>query len=151
MWILVNPMYTIKVNCISHMYNCYMCIELNSHALITYTLSIRDHFQGDFTNFLPCLLGLQICEKTFSTVRNMSTVFSTVLKFSILGILRRLHRLNIQLTLQSSSQDLIMFPNVEKHRNKEGKNKLPTEVLSTISPNRARTEINFIANIKATL
>ena len=130
-WILVNPMYTIKVNFISH--NCYMCIELNAHALITYALSIRDHFQGDFTNFLPWLLGSQTCEKTFRTVRSMSSVFSTVLNFSILGMLRRLHRLNIQLTLQSSSQDLIKFPNVERHRNKEGKNKLPAEVLSTIT------------------
>lgn len=129
-WILLNPMCTIKGNFISH--NCYMCIELNAHALITYVLSIRDHFQGDFTNFLPWLLGSQTCERTFRTLRSMSSTFSTVLNFSILGMLRRLHRLNIQLTLQSSSQGLIKFPNVERHRNKEGKNKLPKEALSTI-------------------
>ena len=129
-WVIVNPMCTIKVNFISH--NCYMCIELNAHALITYVLSIRDHFQGDFSNFMPWLLGSQTCEKTFRIVRSMSSTFSTVLNFSILGMLRRLHRLNIQLQLQSNSQDLIKFPSVERHRNKEGKNKLVMEGLSTV-------------------
>ena len=47
-------------------------------------------------------------------------------------MLRRLHRLNIQLQLQSNSQDLIKFPSVERHRNKEGKNKLVMEGLSTV-------------------
>ena len=122
-------MCTIKVNFILH--NCYMSIELNAHALVTYVLSIRDHFQGAFTNFTPWLLGSQTCKNTFRTLRSMSSTFSTVLNFSILGMLR-LHRLNIQLTLQSSSQNLIKFPNVERHHNNAGKNKLPKEALSTI-------------------
>ena len=130
-WILVNPMCTIKANFISH--NCYMCIELNAHALITYALSIRDHCQGDLSNFMPWLLGSQTCEKTFRNVRSMSSTFSTVLNFSILGMLRRLHRLNIQLQLQSNSQDLIKFPSVERHRNKEGKNKLVMEGFNTVN------------------
>ena len=110
-----------------------MCIELNAHALITYALSIRDHCQGDLSNFMPWLLGSQTCEKTFRNVRSMSSTFSTVLNFSILGMLRRLHRLNIQLQLQSNSQDLIKFPSVERHRNKEGKNKLVMEGFNTVN------------------
>ena len=62
----------------------------------------------------------------------MSSTFSIGINFSTLGMLRRLHRLNILLTLRSSSQDLIGFPNVDRHHNKEGQNKLPKVDLSTI-------------------
>ena len=54
----------------------------------------------------------------------MSSVFSTVLNFSILALLRRLHRINIQHTLQVNSQGLVRFPSTEKHCSKDGKNKL---------------------------
>ena len=107
-----------------------MCVELNAHALITYVLTTRDHFHGDFDKFLPWMLGSQTCERTFRIVRSMSSVFSTVLNFSILGFLRRLHRINIQHTLQVNSQGLIRFPSMEKHCSKDGKNK-PSKSSST--------------------
>jgi len=121
-WIVLHHSYTLKSNFITQ--NCYMCVELNAHALVIYVLTIRDHFQGEGRNFLPWMLGSQTCEKTFRTVRSMSSVFSTVLNFSILGLLRRLHCISIQLTLQADLQDTVKFPSVEKHRNKEGKNEL---------------------------
>ena len=123
-------MYTLKTNFITQ--HCHMCVELNAHALITYVLTIRDHFHGDFDKFLPWMLGSQTCEKTFRIVRSMSSTFSTVLNFSILGLLRRLHRLNIQLTLQANSQGVIRFPSMEKHCSKEGKNKLSKSPLTEI-------------------
>ena len=96
-WILLHPQFTLKPNFITH--NCYMCVELNAHAMIVYIMSIRDHFHGEWNYFVPWALGSQTCEKTFRTVRTTSTVFSSVINFSILGLLRRLHRINIQLTL----------------------------------------------------
>ena len=118
-WILLHHLYTLQNNFITQ--NCYMCVELNAHAIIIYALTIRDHFQGDSRNFLPWMLGSQTCERTFRTVRSMSSVFSTVLNFSVLGLLRRLHRINIQQTLQADLQSAVKFPNLEKYRNKEGK------------------------------
>lgn len=109
-----------------------MCVELNAHALITYVLTIRDYFQGDVNKFLPWMLGSQTCEKTFRIVRSMSSTFSTVLNFSVLGLLRRLHWLNIQLTLQANSEDVIRFPSKEKHHSNEGKNKLSKSSLTEI-------------------
>ena len=109
-----------------------MCVELNAHALITYILTVKNYFQGDFHNFLPWILGSQTCEKTFRIVRSMSSTFSTVLNFSVLGLLRRLHRLNIQFTLQTNSQDVIRFPSVEKHRSNERKTKLSKSSLIEI-------------------
>ena len=54
-----------------------MCVELNAHALITYVLTIRDCFHGDFDKFLPWMLGSQTCERTFRIIRSMSSVYST--------------------------------------------------------------------------
>ena len=63
-WLLLHPFYTLKANFITQ--HCYiMCVELNAHALITYVLTIRDHFHGDFDKFLPWMLGSQTCERTF--------------------------------------------------------------------------------------
>ena len=42
----------------------------------------------------------------------MSSVFSTVINFGMLGLLRRLHRLHIQLAIQTESKEEIVFPRV---------------------------------------
>ena len=125
-----------------------MCIELNAHAMIVYALTIRDHFQGDARNFLPWMLGSQTCERMFRTVRSMSSIYSTMLNFSILGLLRRLHRLNIQLTLQAELKETIKFPNVQRHRNKEGKNEISGASLRTIKDNEISEAVKR-ANAKA--
>ena len=45
----------------------------------------------------------------------MSTIFSMMINFGILGLLRRLHRLHIRLSLQVNSGEEIIFPRVTKH------------------------------------
>ena len=117
-WILLHHDYTLKNNFVTN--NAYMCVELNAHALITFVMTIQ--VCGDSTSFLPWLLGSQTCERTFRAARSMSSTFSTIINFGMLGLLRRLHRLQIQFTLQSeSNQSLgIMFPRIQKHRVKEG-------------------------------
>ena len=51
----------------------------------------------------------------------MSTVFSSLLNFSILGLLHRLHRLNIQAMLQADvEKSEIRFPHAEKHIERSG-------------------------------
>ena len=129
-WIMLLHSYTLKNNFITH--NCYMCVELNAHAIIVYALTIRDFFKGDARNFLPWMLGSQTCERMFRAVRSMSSIYSTVLNFSMLGLLRRLYRLDIQLTLQAELQETVKFPSVLRHRSKEGKNKMFWSPLSEI-------------------
>ena len=58
---------------------------------------------------------------TFRIARSMSSTFSTVINFGMLGLLRRLHRLNIQLALQAESSEDISFPRVIKHQKKTEK------------------------------
>ena len=120
-WILLHPSYTLKQNFVTS--NAYMCVELCAHALITYLITMRDHFPSVHHGcFAPWLLGSQTCEKTFRAVRSMSTMFSTVINFGMLGLLRRLHHLHVQFTLQSETGAGIIFPNILKHQVKEGKN-----------------------------
>ena len=51
----------------------------------------------------------------------MSSVFSTVIKFGLLGLLRRLHRMHVQFCLESESQETgIKYPRLEAHKVKDG-------------------------------
>ena len=90
--------------------NSYSCIELNAHSLIILLLTAC---KSGYT-FLPWLYGSQSCEKLFRTLRSMSSTFSTVVNFGMLGVngvLRRLHRLQIQFHLETSSHDTgIVYP-----------------------------------------
>ena len=53
----------------------------------------------------------------------MSSTFSTLQNFSILGLLRHLHHLQIQSVLQAQSEESkIKFPSIDRHLAKEGTN-----------------------------
>lgn len=131
-WVLLHSSYTLKDNFITQ--NAYMCIELNAHALLTYLLTIRDQLKEQEACFLPWLLGSQSCEKIFRSARSMTSTFSTKINFGMLGLMRRLHRLQIQATLQAeSSKTGIIYPQLEKHKAKDGKNVYSTPSLEKIT------------------
>ena len=96
-------------------------MELNAHSLIAFLIILRNSNQS--TAFMQWLLGSQSCEKVFRTARSMTSTFSTVINFSILGLLRRLHRMEIQLKLESEDENGIIYPRVEEHRKKDGHSK----------------------------
>eukprot|EP00731_Ephydatia_muelleri_P017431 Em0010g529a len=97
--------------------------ELNAHALIIFMRTLQDHYSDGAALFSPWKLGSQSCEKTFRAVRSMTTTFSTVINVGMLGLLRRLHRLQIQFRLEAeSAQNGIRYPHCEKHNNKDGSN-----------------------------
>ena len=118
-WIVLHPQYTLGNNFISN--NSYMCVELNAHALIVHLLSLPPESES----FSPMLLGSQSCEKLFRAARSMSSTFSTVINFGLLGLLRRLHRLQIQIKLESECEKTnIKYPRVDAHKKKDGYCKL---------------------------
>lgn len=80
-WILLCPQYTLKDNFITN--NAYICIELNAHALIMFLMTVRDNC--DDSAFLPWRLGSQTCEKAFRAARSMTSTFSTIINFGMLG------------------------------------------------------------------
>ena len=131
-WILLSEKYTLRQNFLTS--NAYLCIELNAHALLTFLMNACDNVSKKDVVFLPWLLGSQSCEKTFRSARSMSTVFSSVLNFSILGLLRRLHRLNIQAVLQADVEKSgIKFPRADKHLERSGMKSYVAPSVASIS------------------
>ena len=101
---------------ISQIPDAYLCIELNAHALIIFMRTLHDHYSDGAALFNPWKLGSQSCEKTFRTVRSMTSTFSTVINVGMLGLL---HRLQIQFRLEAeSAQNGIRYPHCEKLRTK---------------------------------
>lgn len=122
-WLLLSKNYNIRNNFITH--NASSCIELNGHSLILLLLIMRDQIPNGNNHFLPWLLGSQACEQTFRAARSMTSTFSTIINFSMLGFLRRLHRLQIQMMLESEIQETgIKYPRVIAHEKKVGYEKM---------------------------
>ena len=63
----------------------------------------------------------------------MSSVYSTVINFGILGLLRRLHHLHIQFALEAETKKEIVFPKVLKHEQKHRKNTVKDYVLADVT------------------
>ena len=122
-------------------YNAYMCVELNAHSLITFLITLRDDLPANHACFTPWLLGSQSCERTFRTIRSMSSTYSTMINFGILGLLRRLHRLQIQFSLESETDSGIVFPRVLKHQTKQGENSCNKCCLADITNERILTAV----------
>ena len=131
-WLLSVPSYSLGNNFITR--NAYLCIELNAHALIIFMRTLRDHYSDGTALFRPWKLGSQSCEKTFRAVRSMTSTFSAVINVGMLGLLRRLHRLQIQFRLEAeSAQNGIRYPHCEKHKNKDGSNRQVTFSLQGVT------------------
>lgn len=114
-WLLCHKNYTLQKNFIS--LNSYICIELNAHALVILLLVLRDRVKSDC--YFPWLLGSQPCERAFCAARSMSPTFSTMINFTILGLLRRLHKLQIQVDIESTSDVTgIIYPRYQLHKKK---------------------------------
>jgi len=92
--------------------NAMSCIELNAHLLIVLIRTLRDETPDGSNFFLLWLLGSQPCESTFRAARSMTGTFSTIVNFSLLDFLQRLHRL--QILEAESSETQIIYPRVEK-------------------------------------
>lgn len=119
--ICLHPSFTLKNNFIT--LNAYMCIQINAHSLLALIFMFRDVLPQHSDCFTPWLLGSQSFEKTFRSLRSMTGTFSTIINFSMLGILQRLHKLSIKEELQSESEKLthgISFPRLERNKRKDG-------------------------------
>ena len=119
-WILCSKQYTLERNFITA--NAYICIELNAHALITFLLTLQNAKSDCNVNncYLPWLLGSQPCEQAFRAARSMTSLFSTIINFSMKRLLQRLHKLQSFIELQSESEyTKIIYPQKKVHSNKD--------------------------------
>jgi len=99
-WLLFQDDYTLERNFIS--LNSYLCIEINAHAIIILVLILRT--QGLSEYCFPWMLGSQPCERAFRAARSMTPTFSTMINFTVLGLIKRLHKLQIQVDLEAESE-----------------------------------------------
>jgi len=104
-WIVSSEGYNLEQNFIS--LNSHVCIELNAHALILLLMILRKSSVEQC--YCPWLLGSQPCEKAFQAARSMTPTFSTIVNFNILGLLRHLHKLQIQIELESQSSTTVII------------------------------------------
>jgi len=99
-----------------------LCIEINAHAIIILALILRA--QGISECCYPWMLGSQPCERAFRAARSMTPTFSTMINFTVLGLIRRLHKLQIQVDLEAESESIgIIYPHKVTHDKKSGLHK----------------------------
>uniref|UniRef100_A0A7M5X9S7 Uncharacterized protein n=2 Tax=Clytia hemisphaerica TaxID=252671 RepID=A0A7M5X9S7_9CNID len=91
--------------------NAYVCTELNGHLLINLVHNvITGKFPKEALRVWTC--GSQSCEQTFRLLRSMTSTFSTIVNFSMKGILERMHKLHYLSTVEASEE--IIFPRVKR-------------------------------------
>ena len=87
--------------------NAYVYIELNAHMLLNLVYNVATK-----TFPIECLRvwtpGSQSCEQLFRLLRSMTPTFSTVVNFSMKGILEKIHKLGFMSS--SESDNSILFP-----------------------------------------
>ena len=87
--------------------NVYVCTELNGHMLLNTVYNvIQGIFPADALRVWNC--GSQGCEQVFRLLRSMTPMFSTVVNFSMKGVLERAHKLNFLASVEASED--ISFP-----------------------------------------
>ena len=113
-WILLHPTFTLQHNFITT--NAYVCIEVNAHSLLSIVIRMRN---GDLRSITPWDMGSQSCEHFFRSLRSMTGTFSTIINFSLLGILQRIHKLSIKGELEVEDTGM-KFPRIERQKQKVG-------------------------------
>lgn len=82
--------------------NCYLCIEMNAHALIKLILKIKNsELRPEMLSI--GILGSQACESLFRSARSMTSTYSTVINFSIKNMPNRIERIS---TINDAINDL---------------------------------------------
>ena len=117
-YILLSAKYTIANNFLSN--NAYLRAELNAHAFNIFIVTLREHPQHRSNAFLcPGCLDAMLW-KSIPCCAHDQHIFKYN-NFLMLSILRRLYRLQIQLSLESEYMGII-YPRVVEWMKKDGHN-----------------------------
>lgn len=109
-WIISNRKYTLTDNFLS--LNCYICIEINAHSMVNIIQKLRDCNMPYL--FIPPLFSSQPCEAFFRQIRSMSSTSSTIVNCSLLDIIHRIKKIQLQSDiLVSKLSKNISFPKIE--------------------------------------
>lgn len=130
-YVVKSKKLTLKEHFLTH--NCYSCLELNAHGLISIMSYLKNSNQSQM--FKPSKYSSQPCEAFYRQIRAMSCVDSTVTNCSEKEILGRVKKIQLQNNIGASNKEFI-FP---KHSSLNEESKwntfnLPTqhEIIETV-------------------
>lgn len=86
----------------------------HAHALIQLVFKLRAINRSDL--FLTHLLGSQSCERTFRQLRSMTSTESTVINFTMLDMINRLKKVQLQSDIVSAAHSEIKFPRIQNKK-----------------------------------
>lgn len=92
--------------------NSYVCVEINAHSLVMLMLYLKEKNMDSL--FVPVLLGSQPCEGNFRQIRSLSTANSQVTECSVLEILQRISKIELQNEISHISLKHFDFPRIGK-------------------------------------
>ena len=105
--------------------NAYLCIEINAHALINLVRHYRSNNTFQELDFSPWLFSSQPCEQIFRATRSMTSTFSTIVNFSLLGIMNRLAKIEKLTSIINDLKNTHIFPREQSSRQGQGKQTKP--------------------------
>jgi hypothetical protein len=130
-WLLNQPGYTME-NFITA--NAYTCIEINAHAI----LQLINYSKNAPELCLPYLANSQHCENFFRYLRSMTSTMCTVVNFSLLDLMNRIRRIDLEQELSSELRDTFAMP--EKEHDAKPVSVVPSEEEMAIFVEKARSE-----------
>lgn len=105
-FIVANKSLTLKNNFLTS--NCYSCMELNAHSLVSILLYLRATKQPHL--FLPWLFSSQPCESFFRQIRSLSSCYSTVTNCTVKEMSDRIHKIQLQNEISSDANTSFIDP-----------------------------------------
>ena len=89
----------------------------SQHPLTIVNINQNEKWRSTI-NYTPWDMGSQSCEHFFRSLRSMTGTFSTIINFSLLGILQHIHKLSIKGELEVDTG--MKFPRIERQKQKVG-------------------------------
>lgn len=90
--------------------NCYVCVEINAHSIVLLMLYLRERKLDHL--FHPEMLGSQQCESIFRQIRSLSSTYSTVTNCSILEIIQKMSKIELQNEISHNKLKHWNFPRI---------------------------------------
>lgn len=100
---------TVEINFMS--LNCYSCVEINAHAIVFLMLYLKEQNLDHL--FHPDLLGSQQCEAIFRQIRSISSTYSTVTNCSMLEIISKISKIELQNQISHFKMKDYNFPRID--------------------------------------
>lgn len=90
--------------------NFYACVEINAHAILFLMLYLKERNMDNL--FYPDLLGSQQCEAIFRQIRSLSSTYSTVTNSSMLEIISKISKIELQNQISHFKLKNYNFPRI---------------------------------------